>query len=146
MKRILTRLSLMVIPAAFFSFRNVQTSYELSVRVTNIVKSGRVMVGLYNQDEGFGDKEKMYKVQIVPSNGRNQVTVSFKNLPAGDYAISLMEDLNNNSKMDMKLKFFPKEPYGFSNNVKPKLSLPSFDDCKFSVPANKPVEISLINP
>ncbi|SEN14383.1 Uncharacterized conserved protein, DUF2141 family [bacterium A37T11] len=146
MKKLGTRIGAMILLITAFGFKNNQPGYDVNVRVTNIVKTGKVMVGLYNQGEGFGDREKMYKVLITPSNGKKEVTVTFKNLPTGDYAVSLMEDLNDNNKMDMKLKLFPKEPYAFSNNVKPKLSMPSFKDCKFSVPTTKTVEISLINP
>jgi uncharacterized protein (DUF2141 family) len=61
----------------------------------------------------------------------NEVTIEFE-VPYGDYAVAVSHDLNGNGKLDKNLFGYPKEPFGFSNNYKPKLSSPDFSDCKFS--------------
>ncbi len=37
----------------------------------------------------------------------------------------------------------PKEPFGFSNNVKPKMAKPTFEECKFSLTKDRVMKINL---
>lgn len=60
----------------------------------------------------------------------SKITVEFA-LPQGEYAVSTYHDLNDNKELDRYFFGKPKEPYGFSNNIKPSLGPPDFDDCKF---------------
>jgi len=66
-------------------------------------------------------------------------------VPAGEYAIALYHDENNNGKCDRNFFGIPKEGFAFSNNVKPFLSAPSFKSCKFSVPQRKKISITLLH-
>lgn len=50
--------------------------------------------------------------------------------PAGEYAVSPYQDVSSNGKLDRYFIGKPKEPYGFSTNVKP-FGPPSYKDCKF---------------
>ena len=52
------------------------------------------------------------------------------NLPYGTYAISVLDDENNNAEMDRTLGM-PREGYGFSNNPVVKLRPPSFEESSF---------------
>jgi uncharacterized protein (DUF2141 family) len=61
----------------------------------------------------------------------NKTIVEF-DLPVGEYAVSTYHDLNNNKELDRYFFGKPKEPYGFSNNVR-SLGPPSFESCKFSI-------------
>ena len=45
--------------------------------------------------------------------------------------------------MNRKFIGIPKEPYGFSNNVRPKLSKPTFEACKFHLEDNLVMQITL---
>ena len=51
----------------------------------------------------------------------------------GEYAIAVYHDENNNGHMDKRMFGIPKEPYGFSNNYRPLMSAPTFNDCKFAI-------------
>ncbi|MEO5910876.1 MAG: DUF2141 domain-containing protein, partial [Pelobium sp.] len=70
---------------------------------------------------------------------------TIKDLKKGDYAVALYHDLNSDKICNLSFLGIPKEMYGFSNNVKPKLSAPAFSDCKFSVNSNSTISINLIN-
>ena len=48
----------------------------------------------------------------------DNVFVSFENIPAGSYAISVFYDLNNNGQLDKNFLSIPKEPYDFSNDIR----------------------------
>jgi uncharacterized protein (DUF2141 family) len=57
--------------------------------------------------------------------------VQIPELPFGILAISVLDDVNNNVKMDMTLGI-PKEGYGFSNDAPIRfLSAPKYEDCAF---------------
>ncbi|QFZ55335.1 DUF2141 domain-containing protein [Oceanihabitans sp. IOP_32] len=45
--------------------------------------------------------------------------------------------------MNRNLIGIPKEPFGFSNNMKPKFAKPTFEECKFSLTENIELQIKL---
>ena len=55
---------------------------------------------------------------------RGNLQTSF-NLEPGDYAVAIYHDENGNGQLDKRLFGIPKEPYGFSNNYRPRLSAPN---------------------
>lgn len=127
----------------FFFTGNAQNT--ISVTVNNIEKNkGVIEISLYNQAEAFPHTKGRFKMGNVTVSG-NSVTFQFTNIPNGDYAVALYHDVNDNGKMDKNIFGIPKEPYGFSNNVVPKMSAPNFDECMFSVKGATKLTISLIN-
>ena len=50
---------------------------------------------------------------------------------AGDYAVTLFHDEDGSGKFKSNMIGYPLEGYGFSNNVVPQFSAPTFDQCKF---------------
>ena len=129
---------------AVFSFAgNAQNS--ITVTVNNIDQSkGVVKFSLYNQAETFPHSKGIYKTGNVNVSS-NSVTYQFKNVPNGEYAIALYHDVNANGEMDKNIFGIPKEPYGFSNNIVPKMSAPNFKQCMFAVKGATNISISLIN-
>ena len=72
-------------------------------------------------------------------------SVIIKGLPKQEYAIAVYHDKNSDGKCNINLFGFSKEAYGFSNNIKPKLSAPSFDDCKIYLNDNMTITIKLLH-
>jgi uncharacterized protein (DUF2141 family) len=71
--------------------------------------------------------------------------VTFKDLPQGTFAVSVLHDENGNGKMDKNFVGMPKEGYGASNNPKKKKRAPTFDEAKFSLNSTgQTIEITLI--
>jgi uncharacterized protein (DUF2141 family) len=54
-------------------------------------------------------------------------------LKSGKYAISVMNDQNGNKILDKNLIGIPKEEWGVSNNVRPNLRAPKFEEAVFEV-------------
>ena len=52
---------------------------------------------------------------------------------AGDYAVIVYQDLNENGAIDMGRFGRPREPYGFSNNVRGTFGPPGFDEARFEM-------------
>lgn len=61
------------------------------------------------------------------------VTMTFRNLPAADYAVQLFHDENDNGKVDMNLVGIPTEGFGFSNIPQVQGGIPPFDRMKVKV-------------
>jgi len=119
--------------------------HSLTITVDNIKTiEGTIEIGIFNKGDRFLEKEQAYKGISVEVTASSE-TVVVKNLPAGTYAISLYHDKNGNGAFDRNFLGLPKEPYGFSNNFKPKFSPPKFTDCCFNLTPNHSVTISLIN-
>lgn len=65
----------------------------------------------------------------VGADGRADIVL--KNLPFGKYAGSFYQDENHNYVIDRNFAGLPTEPYGFSNSVRAKWSVPSFQSVSF---------------
>ena len=99
----------------------------IHVKLTGISKKeGDLMVGLFRNKKEF--LVSPFKGRILPVTG-TQEEVVFEKVPYGDYAVSVIQDLNKNRKLDFFM-VFPSEPWGLSNNVKP-MGPPQFEPCKF---------------
>ncbi len=91
---------------------------------------GVAFVGLYNRAEAFGKPAQVFKGKEIPVRGKFAECV-FDNLPDGTYAVAVFQDENGNQTLDTGLFGIPKENYGFSNNIKPKMRQATFDEAKF---------------
>ena len=70
-------------------------------------------------------------------------TVTFDiRLPPGSYALSVLQDLNGNRKLDVNFIGIPKEPSGSSNDAKATFSAPKFRDAVFLV-GDQPIELRI---
>lgn len=67
---------------------------------------------------------------IAPAN---PVTLTFKDVAPGRYAIALLHDENNNGKMDRAMLVIPREGFGFSRDAKVKMGPPKFGSAAFDV-------------
>lgn len=115
----------------------------LTVEVTNIREvSGRMYVGIFKPTNTFPQGPPMTK-QSVAVDGHT-IRVAFQ-LDQGEYAVALYQDVNSNGHIDKRMFGLPKEPYGFSNNVRPRLATPKFEECRVLLQDDAKTLISLIN-
>ncbi|NVO32387.1 DUF2141 domain-containing protein [Hymenobacter lapidiphilus] len=110
---------------------------ESGLAVTVVVsalasESSAVKLYFYNVRETFLVPKGYAFMRVVKPNGQRQVRLPVQ-LPPGEWAVVITQDLNNNDKVDKNLLGIPTEPFAFSNNVRPRLAPPDFDDCKFAV-------------
>lgn len=112
----------------------------LTVEVHNVLtRKGAVYIALFKPNGEFPEGTPMEGKRVVVSGG--SVKATFQVEP-GSYAVAVFHDENSNSKMDKNLFGMPKEPYGMSNNFRPKFSAPKFSDCQFTV-GNESKEIRI---
>jgi uncharacterized protein (DUF2141 family) len=122
----------------------VPLDQKITLKITNIEKAGKIYVS-FCTDAKQWSANGQYRFQFEnPAKGTNQYAIPA--LPEGVYAIAIFQDLNGNGRLDNNMFGVPKEPFAFSNNVKPKLSAPSFSDCAFELKGSNPViTITLLN-
>lgn len=118
---------------------------ELTINISNVKSlNGEIVIGIFNTENNFLKNGAAVKNYTIAVDGATE-TIVIKDLPKGDYAISLYHDENSDGKCNRNFIGIPKEGYGFSNNIKPKLSAPSYKDCKFVLIENTVLNIALIN-
>ena len=128
------------------SFSSIKEEYSLTIEVENLRNSkGVLQVALYNKegsipDEIFKKYYRLEKAKIV--NGKSEIT--FENLPKGKYAVNILHDENNNSKIDKGL-ILPKEGIGFSNYSSIGLTnRPYFKKASFDLFQDKEIKVKVI--
>lgn len=110
---------------------------ELLIRVSGIPSDkGKLLIGIYNKEEGFMDMTKTYR-NITLDARKDQMQISIPDLPAGNYALAIFHDANANGKLDKNMLGIPKEAYGFSNDARGSFGPPSYKDCLFTVGTDK---------
>ena len=117
----------------------------LTVTIDNLKSpSAPVIVSFYTPQNKFLDLLDQKKYQFKPKNGK--LSEKITDLPYGVYAIAIFEDLDSDGKIGKNMLGIPTEPYAFSQNYKPKIHAPSFDDCKFDYNAKThSVNITLLH-
>ncbi len=126
--RILILLSIVVFS---INIGNAQKSEkDIKITITNVASNnGTIQIGLYNNEANF--LNKTYRSITVKAKEGN-VEASFKNVPTGEYAISLYHDADDNKKLNTILGI-PTESYGTSNNAKGNFGPPKWEDARFTI-------------
>jgi len=110
-----------------------ETGVELTINITGIKENkGVIRVGVFKTEADYKQKANQFRQGSYPAEGKS-ITVKYQNVPPGTYAIIVYHDINNNDQNDSNAIGIPKEPFGFSNNIVPGISLPPFDKTNFEV-------------
>ncbi len=112
----------------------------ITVSINNITNNeGHVIISLHSKDT-FMKKTGIKTVESKIVDGK--ITVTFKNVEPGTYAIMALHDENKNNRMDFEDNGRPKESYGMSNNPM-SFGPPQFANAKFDV-ANEDLKMAII--
>ncbi len=117
----------------------------VTVVVTALVSTESVVkLNFYNAPEKFLKNGQQSLRLVIKPNGKNEISVPVE-LTKGEWAVALTQDTNNNGRLDKNFLGIPTEPFAFSNNVRPHLAAPNFEECKFMVEGvAKVVNITLV--
>ena len=118
-------------------------SGTISVQIDGFEKqSGQVSVALFDEAGYKGG---------APVRGQNadviaeSVTLTFENLPAGEYGIKLYQDVDGNGQMNTNAFGIPSEPFAFSNNARGAMGPAKWDAAKFTLTAEGAVQQISLN-
>ncbi|MCH2339336.1 DUF2141 domain-containing protein [Pseudomonas sp. NPDC047963] len=114
----------------------------LTVKLNNLEHDrGTVHVALFSDPKSFRKADQAFASSESPAKA-GTVTVVFKDVPVGEYAVMAYHDENANGELDLRFGMFPTEGYGLSNNPK-VMGPPAFEDSRFDVPGDEPLEIDI---
>ena len=63
-------------------------------------------------------------------------------LPPGEYALSVFQDVDDDTKLKSNFIGIPREPAALSNNIRPRFGPPKYKDAVFTI-GGEPVEQKL---
>ncbi len=108
-------------------------SEELSVKVTGIKKNkGEIACALFKTPEGFPmDLSKPQLIWLAADS--TEIICKFTELSPGDYSLSVAHDENGNKKVDTNFVGMPTEAWGVSNNIRPLMRAPRWQEAQFTV-------------
>ena len=116
-----------LICSAWFGL-NQMKAQNLTVHIQGIEQDkGKVFVALFNSQETWLKQSFKSLEQDVTSA---TCTVTFTDLPKGEYAIAIFHDENGNGTMDFGKMGIPIEKFVFSNAAKCVMGPPAFEDAK----------------
>ena len=125
----LIKLLLLIVFAFSLKSNTTLQNNQIDINLSNIRNSkGYLYIFVYTFKNQYPyEPFKHYKVaKSKVINGGLTARISNLQL-ASKYAITLIDDENNNEDLDRWLGL-PTEGYGFSNNVTPLFSLPDYED------------------
>lgn len=99
-------------------------------------EKGLVQLLVFDSPDGFPDQphkaRRREAAEVV--NGRAQF--EFGGLKEGSYAVSAFYDADRDGKMKKNIFGVPKDPYGFSKDVRNAFSAPTFQSAAVRLPAD----------
>lgn len=117
---------------------------ELKVKINNInTLEGSLYIALYDCAEDYMDTEKAAFKDMIPVDETEEMVI-FHNIPEGEYAVAVFQDLNGNGELDVRGMGIPKEPFGFSNNARGKLGPAKYKNAKFTFSGDMEIDINLV--
>lgn len=115
----------------------------LAVRADFAPPGGTVRLTVYDNAEHFLDAPMIKHKGVVNPDG--VAVIPILNLAAGSYSFVAYFDANGDGKLNRGRLGRPQEPFVFSNNVRPKLRRPRFDETAVAVTPGDVVVLTLKN-
>ena len=129
------KLLLLIVLSFLCSFTDAQT---INVVIKNIRNTkGQLCLAIFADEAGFKTEKtcwnmKCLKKDIVKGEFHIQIP-----LRCGEWGFSVLDDENNNGKMEYNLIGMPREGFGFSDYVLTGLHKPLFKDFSFKIRQNE---------
>ena len=103
------------------------------VVVSNVESArGFVQCALFSNAEGFPMAGTDALSTRLPA-AAGTIECRFENLQPGSYAVAVAHDANDNGKTDTNFVGIPKEAWGVSNGVRPRMRPPRFEEARFDL-------------
>jgi uncharacterized protein (DUF2141 family) len=107
--------------------------FALDIEVRAMISpSGEINAGVFTGEDDF-PRPPLGTLSVTPS--ARTVRLTFPDLEPGDYAVAVYQDRNSNNRLDTTVVRDPTEPWGISNDPRPNDRSPTWDEAKFTLPA-----------
>lgn len=120
-------------------------SQTLTINFSGIRNSnGSLQIQFFNSQENFENEKPSYTKRLSKKEVKDaKLSISYTDIKPGTYGVAILDDENNNTKMDYGL-ILPKEGFGFSDYYHSGMTQPKFKNFSFSLTnAPKVVNIKL---
>jgi uncharacterized protein (DUF2141 family) len=110
---------------------------SLTVTATGLrAQDGDVLVMIFDDVGSWLNPERALRVAHAARTGA-RATVTFEDLPRGEYAVSVIHDENRSGAMDMRWFPYPRpaEGAGASNDPTATFGPPTYNDARFQLAA-----------
>lgn len=121
-------------------FLNISVSGQILIvefEIQSTKDNGKVYLRLKNE------QNTTVKESIIPVENK-RATIRYTDLTPGNYSVEAFHDQNNNGKLDTNPFGIPREPYGFSNNVRGSFGPPDFELTLFQVSGMTTTKIRIL--
>ena len=109
-----------------------EEAFALDTEIRGMVSpAGEVSAGVFTR-EGEFRRPPVDWLRVTPTT--RTLHLKFPDLEPGEYAVGVYQDLNGNHRLDATVARNPTEPWGISNNARPKDRAPTWDEAKFTLP------------
>ncbi len=113
---------------------------NLEVKLNSLKNTkGQVCLSVFSGPKGFPSGGKGSGVKVSRCVPANSGTVTFTNLPLGNYAIAAIHDIKNEGRLGTNALGIPTGGFGFSNNPPLRFGPASFADSQVFVSGTKTV-------
>lgn len=125
---------------------------NLTINLSGMKDSQGVMrVAIFNNEKSFKNSKHSgfgaFRRAVARINDLKEASVTFDNVPYGEYAVKCFHDENNNGAFETGILGMPKVEYGFSNNAHGTFGPASYEQAKFKLDqANMSMNIKVISP
>ena len=92
---------------------------------------GQLRMAIFNDPGEFPRGNEIRSLDIQAKSG--DVTVLFRGIKPGTYALAIHHDENLNNEMDTNFVGMPNEGYGFSNDARVFFAPPTFEAASFVI-------------
>ncbi|MBU7586279.1 MAG: DUF2141 domain-containing protein [Nostoc sp. TH1S01] len=146
-KRLRVSLILLAVLGNFASPLIARANFNgnLTVEIDGLKNTqGQVCASIFASSQGFpGDRDRVIERQCTKITEKS-VKLTFTNLKAGNYAVAVMHDENDDFTVNRTDLGFPLEGFGFSQNPEIRDRAPTFEEAAVLVAgANTDITIHL---
>jgi hypothetical protein len=150
MKTAMIKKAAIVIATTFLGFKSFgQTTQNIpfNLKVTNVKdEKSTIHVGFYKKENNFPTQQQHAFAKEIGPGKKGEIYVTWNDVPEGEYSLAIYQDIDNSGRMKTNMFGYPKEPFGFSQNFKPKMSKPKFNQCMITFNSNSNYfEVKLID-
>ena len=140
LRRVVIAVLIQLVCSLSLAAENAVKENTVTVNISKIESSeGQIILCIYDSSDNYDKRIAFQEFKITPEISN----VTFETqLPDGEYLVMLVQDINDNGKLDTSFIGMPKEPVGLSN-YDGKGIPGKFKKHKFSVTEDMTVSIPL---
>ena len=123
---------------------NALTAQKITVNISGIrAVKGQIVIGVFKDSDTY-QKEEPFVNEIFSKTNLNGEALNVQfSLEPGVYGLCLLDDENNNGKMEYNFLGMPKEGFGFSDYYHSGITKPKFDSFKFTLEKDQNKSITI---